>query len=115
MHHFHREHNADLTVAVRQYELSVPYGVVDTDGVAVRGISEKPVVKQFINAGIYLLSPSVKRMIPNGQHYDIPDLIQLLLKEGRPVVCFPIREYWLDIGKADHYDQAQSDIANGLF
>ena len=115
MLHFHREHNADLTVAVRQYELSVPYGVVDTDGVAVRGISEKPVVRQFINAGIYLLSANVRRMIPNGQPYDIPDLIQLLLKEGRPVVCFPIREYWLDIGKADHYDQAKSDIANGVF
>jgi dTDP-glucose pyrophosphorylase/CBS domain-containing protein len=115
MHSFHREHNADLTVAVRQYEMRVPYGVVDTDGVAVRGISEKPLLKQFINAGIYLLSPTVKSMIPNGQPYDIPDLIQLLLSEGRTVVSFPIREYWLDIGEADQYDQAQSDIANGVF
>jgi dTDP-glucose pyrophosphorylase/CBS domain-containing protein len=115
MHHFHREHNADLTVAVRQYEFSVPYGVIDTDGVAVRGISEKPVVKQFINAGIYLLSPTVQRMIPNGQPYDIPDLIHMLIAAGRPIVCFPIREYWLDIGKADHYDQAKSDLANGVF
>ena len=115
MLHFHREHKADLTVAVRQYEFNVPYGVVDTDGVAVRGILEKPVVKQFINAGIYLLNPAVRLMIPNGQPYDIPDLIQLLLKEDRTVVCFPIREYWLDIGKADQYDQAKSDIANGVF
>jgi dTDP-glucose pyrophosphorylase len=115
MLNFHREHAADLTVAVRQYEFNVPYGVVLTDGVAVTGISEKPVVKQFINAGIYLLSPSVCRMIPSGQSYDIPDLIQCLLQEGRPIVCFPIREYWLDIGKADQYDQAKSDIANGVF
>ncbi len=115
MHSFHREHNADLTVAVRLYEMRVPYGVVDTDGVAVRGISEKPLLKQFINAGIYLLSPTVKRMIPNGQPYDIPDLIQLLLNEGRTVVSFPIREYWIDIGEAGQYDQAQSDIANGVF
>ena len=115
MHNFHREHGADLTIAVRQYDMRVPYGVVDTDGVAVRGISEKPVLKQFINAGIYLLSPTVKRMIPNGEPYDIPDLIQLLLKEGRTVVSFPVREYWLDIGEAGQYDQAQSDIANGVF
>jgi len=115
MLNFHREHNADLTVAVRQYEFNVPYGVILTDGVSVTGISEKPVVKQYINAGIYLLSPAVRRGIPNGQHYDIPDLIQFLLKEGRSVVCFPIREYWLDIGQADQYDQAQSDIANGIF
>jgi dTDP-glucose pyrophosphorylase len=115
MLNFHREHNADLTVAVRQYELCVPYGVVDTDGVAVRGILEKPVVKQFINAGIYLLNPAVRLMIPNDRPYDIPDLIHRLLKESRTVVCFPIREYWLDIGKADQYDQAKSDIANGVF
>ena len=115
MLNFHQEHAAELTVAVRQYEFSVPYGVVLTDGVTVTGISEKPLLKQFINAGIYLLSPRVRRLIPNDQPYDIPDLIQSLLEEGRRVVCFPIREYWLDIGKADHYDQAKSDIANGVF
>jgi dTDP-glucose pyrophosphorylase len=115
MLNFHKEHKSDLTVAVRQYEFRVPYGVIVTDGVAVRGISEKPVVRQFINAGIYLLNPSVQQLIPNGQPYDIPDLIDRLVKEGRPVVCFPIREYWLDIGKADHYDQAKSDMANGRF
>jgi len=115
MLNFHNEHHADLTVAVRQYEFHVPYGVVLTDGVAITAISEKPIVKNFINAGIYLLAPSVKRYIPNGEPYDIPDLIQRLLKEGRTVVCFPIREYWLDIGKADHYDQAQADVASGRF
>jgi len=112
---FHREHEADLTVAVRQYEFRVPYGVIDTDGVAVTGISEKPMVRQFINAGIYLLNPSIRRLIPNGQHYDIPELIERLLQEGRPVVCFPIREYWLDIGKSDQYDQAKVDVASGRF
>jgi dTDP-glucose pyrophosphorylase len=115
MLNFHREHEADLTIAVRLYEFSVPYGVVLTDGVAVKGMSEKPIVRQFINAGIYLLSPPVRRLVPNGQPYDIPDLIQLLLTKGRSVVSFPIREYWLDIGKADHYDQAQSDVAAGRF
>ena len=115
MLNFHREHKADLTVAVSQYEFRVPYGVIETDGVAVTGISEKPLVRQFINAGIYLLNPSIRRLIPNGQHYDIPDLIERLLQEGRPVVCFPIREYWLDIGKSDQYEQAKVDVASGRF
>ena len=112
---FHREHKADLTVCVRQYEFRVPYGVIDTDGVTITGISEKPVVRQFINAGIYLLSPQVLRSIPNGQPYDIPDLIEHLIEEKRTVVCFPIREYWLDIGKVDQYDQAKADIAAGRY
>jgi NDP-sugar pyrophosphorylase family protein len=113
--HFHREHKADLTVCVRQYEFNVPYGVIDTDGVNVKGISEKPVVRQFINAGIYLLNPQVRRLIPNGQPYDIPELIERLINEQRTVVCFPIREYWLDIGKVDQYDQAKADIAAGRY
>jgi len=112
---FHREQNADLTIAVKLYEFSVPYGVINTNGVMVTGLSEKPVVKQFINAGIYLLNPSVRQLIPNGKPYDIPELVDHLLKAGRPVVSFPVREYWLDIGKADHYDQARADIANGRF
>lgn len=113
--HFHREHKADLTVCVRQYEFNVPYGVIDTDGVNVKAILEKPVVRQFINAGIYLLNPQVRRLIPNGQPYDIPDLIDRLINEQRTVVCFPIREYWLDIGKVDQYDQAKADIAAGRY
>ena len=110
MLNFHREHNAELTIAVRQYEFSVPYGVVETDGVAVKGISEKPIVRQFINAGIYLLNPSVRRLVPIQQQYDMPDLIHRIISEGRQVVCFPVREYWLDIGIEDHYVQAQSDV-----
>lgn len=115
MLNFHREHNAELTVGVRQYEFRVPYGVVNTNGVDVTGISEKPVVRQFINAGIYLLNPLVRRVIPNGRPYDIPELIENLLKEKRCVVCFPIREYWLDIGKSDQYDQAKADMASGRY
>jgi dTDP-glucose pyrophosphorylase/CBS domain-containing protein len=112
---FHNECHADLTVAVRQCEFRVPYGVIETDGVAVTGVSEKPVVRQFINAGIYLLNPQIRNVIPNGKHYDFPDLIQQLLKEGRPVVCFPIREYWLDIGESEQYDRANADLASGHF
>jgi dTDP-glucose pyrophosphorylase/CBS domain-containing protein len=112
---FHREHEAELTIGVREYEFRVPYGVIEADGVAVKGISEKPIVRQFINAGIYLLNPGVRKLIPNGQRYDIPELIQLLIDNNRSVVCFPIREYWLDIGKSDDYNQAKMDMANGRF
>jgi dTDP-glucose pyrophosphorylase/CBS domain-containing protein len=112
---FHREHQAELTIGVREYEFRVPYGVIETDGVSVKGFSEKPVVRQFINAGIYLLNPAVRKLIPNGQPYDIPELIQFLIDNGHCVVCFPIREYWLDIGQSDDYNQAKMDMASGRF
>ena len=107
---YHREHQAELTVAVRQYDIKVPYGVIECDGPMVRGVSEKPVVGLFVNAGIYLLEPSVCRLVPNGERFDMTDLIQRALQAGRPVVSFPIREYWLDIGQPVDYEQAQEAV-----
>jgi NDP-sugar pyrophosphorylase family protein len=106
---FHQEHKADLTLAVRQHEVEIPYGVVESDGVLLKGIREKPRMDYFINAGIYLLNPEVYQFIPNGEHFNMTDLIQWLLDAGRRVVCFPISEYWLDIGRHADYLQAQND------
>ena len=106
---FHREQRADLTMAVRQYDLQVPYGVVESKGPSVQRLREKPCLNFLVNAGIYLLEPLVHRFIPNGESFDMTDLIQRLLDEGRNVVSFPIREYWLDIGLPDDYHQAQKD------
>lgn len=110
---FHQDHRADMTVAVCLYELRVPYGVVEANGVKITAISEKPVVRQFINGGVYLLNPDVCRYIPNGCAFDMPDLIMRLVEEGRQVISFPVREYWLDIGESRDYEQAQKDLRTG--
>jgi NDP-sugar pyrophosphorylase family protein len=110
---YHREHRADATVGVRKYEVEVPYGVVECEGTRVNKLKEKPSLSVFINAGMYLLEPSVRRYIPDGQRFDMTDLIQRLLERDRPVVSFPIVEYWLDVGRPADYQQAQEDVRNG--
>lgn len=107
---FHREQGADLTVGVRQYDVEVPYGVIECNGASVTGLTEKPVLKFFVNAGIYLVEPAMCAYIPGGQRFDMTDLIQRLLDNGRTVASFPIREYWLDIGQHADYERAQADI-----
>jgi dTDP-glucose pyrophosphorylase/CBS domain-containing protein len=113
MHAFHQEHGAQMTVAVRRYEVQVPYGVVECDGVRLVGLREKPELNFFVNAGIYLLEPSVYRHIPPGEHLNMTDLIDLLVASGDSVVSFPVREYWLDIGQHADYERAQRDAVNG--
>jgi dTDP-glucose pyrophosphorylase/CBS domain-containing protein len=110
---YHQEHRADMTVAVRRYDLKVPYGVVECEGSQVRRLQEKPQMSFMVNAGIYLLEPLVFEYIPSGQHLNMTDLIQQLLGAGRLVISFPVREYWLDIGQNNDYLQAQEDIAQG--
>lgn len=108
---FHREHEAALTVGVRQYDTQVPYGVIKAENGYVKALEEKPSFSFLVNAGIYLLEPSVLPLIPLGVKYDMTDLIEDLIKEGQTVVGFPIMEYWLDIGKHDDFEQAQSDVS----
>ena len=108
---YHREHAADITVAVNQHTIQVPYGVIDCDGERIVGLEEKPEIKLFVNAGIYLLEPSVYQFIPENQHFNMTDLIERLLRAKRNVVSFPIREYWMDIGQHHDYAQAQLHAA----
>jgi dTDP-glucose pyrophosphorylase len=110
---FHRSNRADLTLAVRPFEVQVPYGVVDTDGVLVKGVDEKPVIRNFINAGIYLLNSRVCRLVPAGEPYDMTQLIGRAIAEGLRVISFPLREYWLDIGQSEDYARAVSDVKEG--
>jgi len=112
---FHREHHAALTVAVRQYDLQVPFGVMECSGALVTGVREKPTYNFFVNAGIYLLEPEACRMIPQGNRFDMPDLISDLIKAKRKVVSFPVTEYWIDIGQHLDYARAQEDVEGELF
>lgn len=113
MHDFHVENHADMTVGVRRYGVEIPYGVVECNGVRVCGLKEKPRSTFFVNAGVYLLEPSVFRLIPRNKHLNITDLILSLLEMDRNVVSYPICEYWLDIGQWDDYRQAQQDELTG--
>lgn len=110
---YHQEQLADMTVAVTQYEIGVPYGVVECEGPKIRRLLEKPQMTFLVNAGIYLLEPHVYQFIPKGQRFNMTDLIRWLMEAGRSVVSFPIREYWLDIGMHRDYVQAQKDVLEG--
>ena len=111
---FHREHGACLTVGVRQYDIEVPFGVVESDGIKVLAVTEKPVLRHFINAGIYMVEPAVCRLIPPKQHFDMPDLITAAIQQGGTVISFPVSEYWLDIGRIEQYQKAGADAAEGI-
>lgn len=110
MHRFHEEHAADMTVAVRPYEVRVPYGLVEVDAERIVGVTEKPLLRGLVNAGVYLIDADVTRLVPPGEPLEMPELIDRVVAEGRTVVGFPLREYWLDIGRLEDYEQAVADV-----
>ena len=111
---FHEEQDARATMAVREYDFQVPFGVVDLEGARVLNIEEKPVHRFFVNAGIYVIESEVLESVPPNVHLDMPDLFRRLLGDGMKTAAFPIREYWLDIGHLDDLEQANREFPHEI-
>lgn len=106
---FHETHGSEATMCVREFDVKVPYGVLELDQHRIVSIREKPVHKHFVNAGIYVLEPSALARIPLNTNFDMPELFEKLLQSKRPPTAFPVREYWTDIGLPADFEKAQGD------
>lgn len=107
---FHNDNDADATMCVREYEYQIPYGVISGDGNRITKMVEKPIQRFFVNAGIYVLSPSVVNSVPQDLNIDMPTILEQQISLQKDVLMFPIHEYWLDIGRMDDFNRAQVDI-----
>lgn len=110
---FHRQSGASATMAVKDYVLKIPYGVVEIDDhCTIGGFHEKPSHRFFVNAGVYILSSDTLKSIPNKKFFDMPSLFESLRKKSNLKTCaFPLREYWMDIGIPEDYEQANYEYA----
>jgi len=104
---FHEAHQAKITMCVREYDMQVPFGVVEGEESFVTSIIEKPVHRFFVNAGIYVVAPEAIKQTRPPQRLDMPDLVSNILANEDKVAKFPIYEYWLDIGRPDDFERAQ--------
>lgn len=111
---FHQAGGNQITMAVRDKEFEIPFGVVELQGTRVLHVKEKPVQNFFVNAGLYVLDASVLPLVPYNRFFDMPDLINAAVAVGMPVGIFPIHEYWLDIGRHSELRQANEDVASVL-
>ncbi len=108
---FHVETGSAATVCAREYSMQVPYGVLHADGTKLQSIEEKPTKTYFVNGGIYVLSPTVLDHLEPGTPIDMPEFLDRLMASGQLVSVFPIREYWIDIGRVEDLDRARSEYA----
>ncbi|WP_029420719.1 nucleotidyltransferase family protein [Alicyclobacillus macrosporangiidus] len=106
---FHTENQSIATMCIREHVHAIPYGVVHIDGHHFLGMEEKPVQRMFVNAGIYVIAPEVLRLLEKDTYIDMTSLFHRLASQKSPVHVFPVREYWLDIGRMDDYVRANQE------
>ncbi|MCK5541286.1 MAG: nucleotidyltransferase family protein [Desulfobacterales bacterium] len=101
--------NAMATMCVREYNMQIPYGVIQKEGNRLTRLDEKPVQRFFVNGGIYVFEPDVINMIPKDKYFDMTDLFDNMMEKDHKTVIFQIREYWMDIGHKKDFEIADGE------
>src|SRR5688572_428072 len=109
----HYENNAVATIGTKRRTETVQFGVVETqaNGEIVQ-YREKPSLDYLVSMGIYVFSPLVREFIPRAQKFDFPELVQRLIENGKRVLAYESDAYWMDIGRPDDYERANTDFPN---
>jgi len=102
---YHVEHRSKATMCISEYNIESPYGEVKLDIENIVSIEEKPIHKFFINAGAYVLDPGCINLIPE-KFYDMTSLFKKIIISKHKTICFPVGEYWLDVGRFNDYKKA---------
>lgn len=107
---YHIDAKSDATMCIKEIEYQVAYGVVNINGTDIVSIKEKPSQKIFINAGIYVFNPGIRRLIPKDRYFDMTSFFELLIKEGFNVQSYIMSDYWIDIGQIKDIETAKNDF-----
>lgn len=120
---YHRETNAEATICLTPVKNPSAYGLVETDSEnKVLQFLEKPKEDELkdlntntVNAGIYVLEPSILELIPEGENYSFEyGVFPEILAQHKEFRAFVMEEYyWCDIGTPEKYLRAHNDFLNG--
>jgi NDP-sugar pyrophosphorylase family protein len=105
---YHIHHNSKATMCVTEYNIESPYGEVKLDDENIISIEEKPAHKVFVNAGVYILNPNCIDLIPR-KFNDKTTFFKKIIKKKIKTISFPLREYWLDIGRSNDLKKANDE------
>jgi len=121
---FHKSKKAEATIALAPVEDPSRYGLVITDDDnRVLEFLEKPKAEEVnemtvntINAGLYILEPSILELIPEGENRSFEyNVFPEMLEKNVPFFGYVFKnEYWRDIGTPESYLRAHHDSINGV-
>lgn len=119
----HQRNQAAATITLVRVEDPSRYGLVETDaeGCVLRFL-EKPKPEEAadlkvntINAGVYVLEPTILEMIPEGENRSFEyNVFPAILERKMPFYGYVLSgEYWRDIGSPESYLAAHHDLLSG--
>lgn len=101
----HLNQNSHASMVVKRFQLQNPYGVVETtENGLISGFTEKPYYESLINAGMYVLSSDVIKLLKRDEYLDMPSLFLRAIEGGLKCSTYEIFEQWTDVGALDELE-----------
>ncbi len=123
----YEEKGALMTIALTRVEKVEEYGIAELDkDLRIRRFIEKPSAEEapgnLANAGIYFLSPEVRKIVESEEIKKMMkergrldfgfDLIPYLVDKEFPIYGYELKE-WYDVGSPERYLDAMHDVLYG--
>ncbi|MCX6771175.1 MAG: nucleotidyltransferase family protein [Candidatus Micrarchaeota archaeon] len=107
----HRKSGNIATIALNKKGVPLEYGVADLDASGnIERFREKPIVENYVNAGVYVFEPEIFKHIKPGEDF-ANDVFPRLLESGQKIGGFAFTDYWLDIGRTTDYESINQYIS----
>ena len=102
---FHNKNKYDLTIVVSNEVSILPYGVCELDYQSkFKKIKEKPKFKHLITTGLYVINPSILKLLSKNKYQDMNILIEKAQTKNFKVGIYKIgKNNWQDIGQLRDY------------
>ncbi|RJP29007.1 MAG: hypothetical protein C4533_04215 [Candidatus Omnitrophota bacterium] len=107
---FHNRRKSDLSVGTKKISQRLAFGVMDIKNGRIKGIIEKPVEHHSISSGIYIIKSSCLNYIPKNKFFTMPMLIDIVIKEGKRVLPYFIKEDWMAIEQLQHIEEINDNL-----
>lgn len=106
---YHVSHDSHATMVVRTHEWQNSFGVVKIEENKIVGFEEKPIVRSYINTGIYAINKNVIPFLKKNVYCDMPDFFELLRKNNKNIVPYLLHEPWIDLGHPEDLVRANEN------
>ena len=112
---FHKKNKAIVTIATFNKKVNIDLGVLEVGkNNEIVDYIEKPIYNFNVSMGIYAFDKKAIDYIPKDEYFDFPDLIKILKKNDKKILCYEHKGYWLDIGRPEDYEKANEELEKNI-
>lgn len=110
MAEFHRKQGGLASVALKRTGVPLEYGIASVnDKNRITAFEEKPIIRNFVNTGVYIFSPDIFDYIKPKEDF-AKNVFPRLLAQKQQVNSYIFDDYWLDIGRPSDYEKVNEMV-----